>query len=348
MAARRPRSPSLLSTSARLATAVLLASVAACGGSSRNSPVLAPQDASQRLDGLIAQDRRVAEVAWRLATANQELCPVVRPRPGWSLHAANQYGPAMRPIVERRFGLEGDLPGVLATPVGAPAAVSGLGAGDVITAVNGAGLTIGSASAPAGFDGLQANLAVLDAAAAQGAMTLTVRRDGHDRIVTVQSTPACAYTTQIDAMEGLSGRSDGRRVFISSGLVALARTDDELAFFLAHELAHAVLEHRTAADVVGARGTANSQISLRRGRSSRAEADADVMGLYLLARAGYDPHAAVEALSAYAAASPLSRYAQISLTGGDIYQPPEVRRRALAPVLVEITRRRLESEPLIP
>lgn len=335
-------------TLAWLAAAVLLAGTAACGGSGLDGAVAASDDAAQRLDSLVAQDQRVAEVAWRLATANQDLCPVVRPRPGWTLHAANQYGAALRPLAERRFGLEGDLPGILAAPVGSPAAVASLGEGDLITAVNGERLRVGAASNPAQFDGLQANLAVLDTAAAQGPMTLSVRRNGRDREVTLRSAPACAYTTQIDASEGLSGRSDGRRVFISSGLVALARTDDELAFFLAHELAHAVLEHRTAPDVVGARGEANSRITLRRGRSSAAEADADVMGLYLLTRAGYDPQTSVEALSAYAAASPLSRYAQISPTGGDIYQPPETRRRALAPVLAEIARRRVASESLIP
>lgn len=316
------------------------------------SALTSDQPPAMRLDGLIAQDRRVAEVAWRLAKANAALCPVVTTRAGWSLHSANQYGPALRPLVEQRFGLHGDLPGVLASPGGSPAALAGLGEGDLITTVNGAALAVGAAPSQASssgrFDGLQANLAVLDDAAAQGPLILTVRRGDRARTVTVQPIAACAYVTQIEASEDLSGRSDGRHVFISSGLAALARTDDELAFFLAHELAHAVLEHRTAPDVVGMRGAANSRITLRRGRSSSAEADADAMGLYLLARAGYDPQAAVEALTVYAAASPLSRFPQISLTGGDLYRSPEGRRRALEPILVDIARRQLASEPLIP
>lgn len=303
---------------------------------------------STRLDALVAQDRRVAEIAWRLATANEDLCPIVRPRTGWSLHAANQYGPALRALAEQRFGLQGDLPGLLAVPAASPAALAGLGEGDVITAVDGAALEVGSSASSARFNGLQANMAVLDQAAAQGPLSLTVRRDGRERTVTVQPVPACAYVTEIETSDALMGRSDGRRVFISSRLAALARNDDELAFFLAHELAHAVLEHRTSPGLVGVRGSANDRISLRRGRSSSAEADADTLGLYLLARAGYDPQAAIEALAAYAGTSTLNRFPQISLTGGDFYHSPQARRRALQPALADIARRRQTSQPLIP
>lgn len=348
MTSRRIRRPRRLPVRAWLAAAALLTGAAACSGADFGGPAAASHDAAARLDNLTAQDRHVAEVAWRLATANSDLCPVVRLRAGWSLQSANQYGPALRPHAERRFGLEGDLPGLLAAPAGSPAAAAGLSEGDLITAVNDRTLAVGARSGDAQFDGLEANLAVLDEAAGRGAMTLAVRRNHRDRTMTVQPAPACAYTTQIDAVDGLESRSDGRRIFISSQMAALARNDDELAFFLAHELAHAVLEHRTVTDLIGTRGAANSRISLRRGRSSSAEADADVMGLYLLARAGYDPHAAAEALTTYAAASPLSRFPQISLTGGDIYQSPEARRRALVEVQAEIARRRLASEPLIP
>lgn len=331
------------------ALVLILGAASACG-SARPGVASGTADASPaaRLDSLVDQDRRVAEVAWRLATANAPLCPVVSLRTGWTLQSANQYGPALRPLARQRFGLEGDLPGVLATPAGSPAALAGLDQGDLILAVNGAALAVGDASGTSGYDNLRANLTVLNQAAAQGPLTLTVRRDGQVRTVAVRPTPACAYETQIETNDGLSARSDGRHVFISSGLAALTRNDDELAFFLAHELAHAVLEHRTAPDVVGTRGTANSQISLRRGRSSSAEADADIAGLYLLARASYAPQPAVEALTAYEAASPLNRFAQISLTGGDVYRSPQARRKALEPVLADIARRQQASEPLIP
>lgn len=324
-----------------------LTSACAPVGSDASATTIAEAPAA-RLDALTAMDRRVAEVAWRLALANEALCPIVRPSAGWSLHAANQYGPALREQAERRFGLAGDLPGLLAAPAGSPAALSGLAEGDVITTVNGAALSAGAASSSGRFDGLQGNLDVLDQAATQGPMALTVRRYGHERTVTVHPVPACAYTTQIETSEALTGRSDGRRIIISSGLAGLSRNDDELAFFLAHELAHAVLEHRTSPGLSGRRGSENSLISLRRGRSSSAEADADTLGLYLLARAGYAPQAAVEALTAYEATSPLNRFPQISLTGGDVYQSPAARRRALQPALADIARRRQATLPLIP
>lgn len=300
-----------------------------------------------RLDSLVTQDRRVAEVAWRLATANASLCPVVRPRAGWALQSANQYGPALRAFAVARFGLEGDLPGLLATPHDSPAARAGLGEGDLITAVGGRPLSRGGSARVESFDGLAANLTALSLAEAEGVLNLTVRRGGHERAVTVQPVPACAYVAQIEASTALNGRSDGRHIFITSGLVKVARNDDELAFFFAHEMAHAVLEHHTVRGVTGTRGAENALITVRRGLSTTAETDADWVGLYLLARAGYDPDTAIEALAAYETAAPMNRFPQMSLSGAR-YPSPAARRDALKPAVQDITRRLENGLPLIP
>lgn len=300
-----------------------------------------------RLDSLVSQDRRVAEIAWRLATANAPLCPVVRPRAGWALQSANQYGPALRALAIARFGLDGDLPGLLASPHGSPADRANLAEGDLILAVDGHPLSTGGTGGAESFDGLAANLAVLTQAEAGGVLNLTVRRGGRERAVTLQTTPACAYIAQIEASADLNGRSDGRHIFITSGLVEVARNDDELAFFLAHEMAHAVLEHHTVPDVTGTRGAENALITLRRGLSATAEQGADRAGLYLLARAGYDPQAAIQALAAYEAAAPMNRFAQMSLSGA-LYPSPAARRLALESAVQDIARRQRDSLPLIP
>lgn len=322
----------------------LVGGLAACGHPAPDAGVV--QDGPQaRLDNLTRQDVRVADVAWRLALANADLCPVNRPRAGWTLQSAGQYGGELRPLAESRYGLDGDLPGVLAVPAGSPAAQAGLQPGDLILSVNGQPLLRGG-GATESYDGLEANIATLDQALIRGPIQLVVRREGAERTVALRPVAACAYPTQVEVTGTLRGRADGRHIFISDGMANLARNDDQLAFVLAHELAHAVLEHRTRPDVTGVRGASNWAISMRRGLSLSAEADADLMGLFLVARSGFDPRAAMDFLDLYEAADSGSRYTQVN--SGGIYEPVSVRRRALVPVLADITERRASGRALIP
>lgn len=107
----------------------------------------------------------------------------------------------------------------------------------------------------------------------------------------------------------------GGRVMVYSGLIEkLDVTDAELAAVLGHEIAHALREHTRervsrayaqqlvlsgAAAVTGAsEATANlanmvAQVTFQLPFSRDQESEADTIGLELMARAGYDPHAAL-------------------------------------------------------
>jgi predicted Zn-dependent protease len=107
----------------------------------------------------------------------------------------------------------------------------------------------------------------------------------------------------------------GGKIMVYSGLVEkLSLSDDELAAVIGHEISHALREHtrervsRVYAQQIGvgvlaaiagvgqgaadlANQVANVTFQLPHGREQEAEADR--MGLELMARAGYDPNAAV-------------------------------------------------------
>jgi predicted Zn-dependent protease len=107
----------------------------------------------------------------------------------------------------------------------------------------------------------------------------------------------------------------GGKIMVYSGLIdKLKLSDAELATVVGHEMAHALREHsreamsRAAAENVGlsvlgalaglgqdtvalAGQVANVTFNLPHGRQQESEADA--IGLELMARAGYDPHAAL-------------------------------------------------------
>ena len=148
-----------------------------------------------------------------------------------------------------------------------------------------------------------------------------------------------AYDAQVLPDSGLSASADGRHVFISSALASYARSDDMLALVLGHEFAHDVLHHRQRLDQVGfARHTlgdfGSMPASLR-----LAEKEADYVGLYLTARAGYDISQAPEF------------WHRFPRTAGELaWSHPDAAERAaaLAATRDEILAKRRSGQPLIP
>lgn len=79
----------------------------------------------------------------------------------------------------------------------------------------------------------------------------------------------CAYKVTIIYSPVLNAHTDGERIYVTSAMMD-AVNDDELAFTVAHELAHILLEHKTS-------DTA---------RKTR-ELEADAIAIPLMVRAGY-------------------------------------------------------------
>ena len=126
----------------------------------------------------------------------------------------------------------------------------------------------------------------------------------------------------------------GKIAFFTGILEALQLTDDEVATIMGHEIGHALLEHgraRMSEQLLKNIGISAAAVMLNLGDVSAAvlsqaanlavslpyarkqEADADLVGLELAARAGYDPRAAVVVWQK------MSKYAQ----GAGRGQPPQ-------------------------
>ena len=297
--------------------------------------------AEQRLVSLTDMDQRVARVGYRLSVANAALCPAVRNSAGWLLHAASQYSPELRPHAVARFGLDGDLPGLLAVPEGSAAALAGLRQGDLILSVNGAAMVRGVDRQEAAFEGLDANLHRLDQALARGPVEITYRRAGDDHSATIGPQRACGYDVQLDPSDELNARADGKRLFITTAMAGFAATDDELAIILGHELAHHVLEHR-AWHGAETRGRQTQTVPALSEAPGGAERQADRVGLYLAARAGFDTAIAPAFWRRFGAYNWRVRYPQWG------HPSAEARARALETVQAEIIARREAGQPLVP
>jgi predicted Zn-dependent protease len=87
----------------------------------------------------------------------------------------------------------------------------------------------------------------------------------------------------------------GGYVYVNTELLTFVQSEDELAIVLGHEIAHIELRHATPS-------VARRVLSL--GYTKYQEFDADEAGVRLVARAGYNPHAAIGIFQRLAAQHP--------------------------------------------
>jgi hypothetical protein len=316
-----------------------LAAAVAVGGAAAPVPKPAGENAPPALEQLRRQDARVGAMAWRLARAGLGLCADTGPVAGWTLHDLAQYGPNRRAEAKAWFGLDAAAPSVLAVAPGGPAERAGLRPDDVLEAVNGRSLAGGAPApaesrAPGTYAGMERALGALDAALRAGPARLSVRRGDARLALTLTPETACAYEVQLIPSSRLNASADGRRVFVTTALVDYAAADDDLAVVLGHEYAHDVLRH-------AARGRA-SLFGARPGAVRAAEREADYVGLYLAARAGYAVDGAAGFWRRFAA--DYGAGASLSLSH------PGARERAaiMEAAVREIAAKRARGEPLEP
>lgn len=124
-------------------------------------------------------------------------------------------------------------------------------------------------------------------------LTLVVAR-GHDRReLNLWGTAACRFTVHLVEDSTVNALADGDRIYLTTGMLKFVGSDDELAWVLAHELAHNVLGHPQQTRL---RGLLNSMLAATTGEAgekvSRPELEmqADKLASYLLVQAGYDLH----------------------------------------------------------
>lgn len=295
------------------------------------------------LDRLRQQDGRVATVSFRLNVANLDLCTDKALLTGMALHHALQYGKADRALTIRYFALSG-LPSVLTVVPGGPADKAGVKAGDALVSIDGVAFTdVGDRVQKDGpsYDETLKAREQLDKALADGAGQLTFERDGQRRTVTLTPVAGCAYEAQLVPSEDLNAWADGRRLFLTTAFVRYATSDDQLAVVMGHELGHNVMRHR-ARIAEGATGAVLGNAGVMRGGLLTVEREADYVGLYLMARAGYDYAGARQFWRDYAADFGRSRYAMWSHPGS------LERATNIGAAAEEITAKKAAGQPLTP
>ena len=205
----------------------------------------------------------------------------------WSL--ANFQNAEDRARLTNDFNLTNAVTVALAVD-GAPAATAGVRNGAIVTQVNGEAVGEGKGAT-------ERYIARAATAAKQGAFRLKLA-DGSDVAVTPDT--VCEFPTLLVRSNDVNAAADGSLLAITSGLLELTQSDDEVALILGHELAHNVLRHlelvKTAKPAPGSlldafsKSTIGNAVAatINRPFSVQFEKDADRASLFFMARAGYD------------------------------------------------------------
>ena len=264
----------------------------------------------------VRMQQRLDAVAFPILRSAQPFCAdSTRPSHGLSVAAEDPFAH----VNEHAYGertRRGGNPRILYTVPDSPAHRAGLRGGDEILSVNGLGTR-------------RKGSKILFRAMRDGGyapLRLLVRRGSEERTVKVEPVTICATPVILAGTREVVSWSTRSKVKVGEGMMRFVRSDTELALVVAHELSHIILNHTGAFFGHG---------------SARLENDADYLGLYLVAGAGYQPDQALGLFSRMAAAFP-------DLDGMQPYPTTARRCAALAQAIEEIEEMRAAGLDLVP
>ncbi|OGU00763.1 MAG: hypothetical protein A2W29_13465 [Gemmatimonadetes bacterium RBG_16_66_8] len=217
---------------------------------------------------------------------------------GLTLHDLTFYPTPDRDIAAKLFGA-GDRVTVRDVLPDSPAAAAGMRQGDTLVSINGTALG----------ERHTAQAVELLKIPSEGPCTIEIQvlRAGRVRALRLTSTQVCDIPAFVVSSDAVNAYTDGSRVFVTTGMLNFAERDEDLALVVGHEIAHAALGHVTKRRVNSLLGSlVDAVVQVKTGFDtgglgqrmggivfSRAfEAEADYLGAYLAARAGYDLHGA--------------------------------------------------------
>ncbi len=211
---------------------------------------------------LLSQQQRLDRVAARILQANAGFCKKTRLDFGITTKSLKSYPKHIRASAARELGVREE-PTVLFVRKDSPAAKAGVRRGDEILGAQGRPVSA--------FD-----------KSLKDAKVLHIRRDGKSLNLPIQGIRSCAVPVRLKTSSAINAWADGKHITVTTAMMDFVRNDRELALVLGHELAHNTMGHIKKA-------IWNTIISGFATRTTRPfEAEADYVGLYYMARAGYE------------------------------------------------------------
>lgn len=292
---------------------------------------------------------RLDSVAYPLLARATSLCPgAVGYRLGLRVATLHDYEEPWRAAAASALRL-GDTLAILSLVRDGPAGDAGLEPGDRLLGVNGRALPVG----PGAMAAFRQSLAAARESGS-GQISIGYRRGPQSRETTVALVPGCDYGTHVLVGGELNAYADGRNIFVTSTMMRFT-DDDELRVIVAHELAHNARGHIGARQrsallrVPASSGVSSGGYRTSEGAKSAApsfpletEREADYVGLYALAMAGFPLDPAPRFWRHVAQADPEG----IGMAA--THPTPAERFVRMEQAITEIERKRADGLPLVP
>ncbi|HSI96040.1 MAG TPA: M48 family metallopeptidase [Methylophilaceae bacterium] len=295
--------------------AALLVALAGCATPQTRMPTVdstAMQEETRKQREMVVEDymnsyRRLQAVASKIVVSGTELCAdKVGPYYGLTAWSREDFDKEWHDVVQSRFGV-GDVASISSVVPGSAAEYAGVKAGDVVISVNGWTPPAGKGA----VDKLMEKL--MEKLAAEGKfgmpLELVVRRGAEEVKLSMMPGQACDFHVRLSPDDVKNAYADGKNIVIYKGMMDFFRTDEEVALVVSHELAHNAMKHIDAKktnamvgglvglllDVAAAAGGVNTNGDFTRLGSNIGagvysvsfEQEADYVGLYFMANAGY-------------------------------------------------------------
>jgi hypothetical protein len=337
--------------------AILLAS--ACGPVSKlpdvDAEAAAIEAEKQReliLETEFAQYARVSDIAYALSEKNADLCQDDTAYSiGVILANKHSFDRDFQETVARVYGF-GDGANLVTVAEGSPADQAGLEIGDAIVSINGWAV-------PSGKKAPETTTAkIKELGEEDPTLSLVVDTDEGKQIMDVAAREVCGYQIGVLQDDRVNALADGERIAVTSGMIRFTDDDVELATVIGHEMAHNMMHHidkqkgnlvlGTLLDILLAGVGVNTQGTFGKLAtmvySKGFEAEADYVGLYLMARAGFEIEEAPDFWRRMAIVHPGSVKSALAAS----HPPTPERFLALEQTVAEITAKRRAAQPLMP
>lgn len=298
-------------------------------------------------DEMLTEQFRLNNVRWRIATKGKAVCREdVGPLLG--LQSMSKPKGPMGDVLAAKFGLT-DKPTIVHVVSGSPAELAGVKKGDILKSINDVEITSAK------------SLEDVNEKWTQGTpFRITLERNAMPVTVTAIPEVGCKYPVGLSPQQIINAFADGKRVMIARGMMTFAKDDNELALVVSHEIAHNSMKHIDAkkqnmglgfladlATVLLSKGqVSNTNFAgmAASAYSQEFEAEADYVGLYLMANAGLPIDDAPRFWRRMAAAHPQN----IKTNHSASHPSTSYRMVALEETVKEIQGKISRAEPLLP